>query len=60
MATFEIEIDKRTSRGKYLYHLLAIMGLIADKKAVDEEENEKEAFLYTSKVNASKIFAKYL
>ena len=60
MATFEIEIDKRTSRGKYLYQLLAIMGLIADKKTVDEENKEKEAFLYTSKVNASKIFAKYL
>lgn len=60
MATFEIEIDKRTSRGKYIYHLLSVLGLIADKKAIDESEKEKEAFLYTSKVNASKIFAKYL
>lgn len=59
MATFEIEIDRRTTRGKYLFRLLAALGLIAEK-GKSEEDEEREAFLYTSKVNAAHNFAKYL
>ena len=55
MATYTITIDERTTRGKYIMTVLAALGLIKRKNDPNVERQEREAFLYTSKINAAKM-----
>ncbi|MBQ2572899.1 MAG: hypothetical protein II575_01670, partial [Bacteroidales bacterium] len=56
MATYTITIDERTTRGKYIMTVLAALGLIKKKNDPNvERQREREAFLYTSKINAAKM-----
>lgn len=56
MATYTVTVDERTTRGKYIITILAALGLIEHKNTKEiEEQREKEAFLYTTKINAAKI-----
>ena len=55
MATYTVTVDERTTRGKYIITILAALGLIEHKNTKEiEEQREKEAFLYTTKINAEK------
>lgn len=55
------DADDMTDAMKYIKSLAVPGGEHAPiENDITTEEEEKEAFLYTSRVNASKMFAKYL
>ena len=66
MSTYTFTINERTSSGKQMLAKLKSMNISLHKVSGKEikreltESEEREAFLHTSKVNASKIFSKYL
>lgn len=61
MCTLTISYDTQNALAVKLVELLHTSGVFAFTEEDDmTEKKEKEAFLYTSRVNASKMFAKYL
>lgn len=63
MCTLTVSYDKDNAFAKQLVELMHTSGVFVfqdeDNTELSEEE-EKEAFLQTSRINASKMFAKYL
>ena len=60
MTTLTINYDETNVEVLNLIKLLLAAGVTAVPSTEDWTEEEREAFLCTSKANASRIFAKYL
>lgn len=60
MATYIIEIDEKTDVGKRVLSQLKSLNIKVRKEKGLTAAQEKEAFLFTSKINAAKAFAKHL
>ena len=64
METITLQYDANNTQVQSILAMLRSIGLfkVSESTPSEEmtEEQEKEAFLYTSRVNASKIFSQYL
>ena len=60
MATFIMEINEKTSLGQSVLSHLKSLNINVRKEKSLTAAQEKEAFFYTSKINAAKAFSKHL
>ncbi len=58
-----LKIDDKSKQAKAFYNFLKTLPFVEIQKKTSKKkelDEEKEAFLYTSQKNASKLFSKYL
>ena len=60
MCTITVSYDSQNEMATKFIELMRLSGMFTISEDNMTEDEEKEAFLYTSRVNAAKMFAKYL
>lgn len=60
MCTITVSYDSQNELAAKFIELMRLSGMFTITEDNMTEDEEKEAFLYTSRINAAKMFTKYL